>query len=76
MNHQHIIIAVLFIVFFYLGYELECFCIKQYENKKITEDCLHKNRRTKVLDATCGCEKTVVVCSDCNEVLTEPKTEC
>ncbi|UWY28830.1 hypothetical protein N4T20_02645 [Flavobacterium sp. TR2] len=43
---------------------------------RMLENCPHKNRKTKVLETLCGCEKTVIVCADCNKELEKPKTEC
>lgn len=42
----------------------------------IQEVCLHPNQITEVISCVCNCETTVQVCLDCNEVLTEPKTDC
>ncbi len=43
---------------------------------KITEECKHPNTLTQVLESFATCETTIEVCADCNEPLTEPKTEC
>jgi hypothetical protein len=43
---------------------------------KITEVCKHPNRLTQVLDSSATCETTIEVCADCNQPLTEPKTDC
>ncbi len=46
------------------------------ENYSITEVCPHDVAYIKVLDAVCGCEKTVLTCANCGEELEQPKTEC
>ncbi|MWB92960.1 hypothetical protein GON26_01170 [Flavobacterium sp. GA093] len=53
--------------------ELEMLAMGNYS---ITEVCPHNIAEIKVLEATCGCEKTVIVCSDCRKELSEPKTDC
>jgi len=54
---------------------LSALAIKMKDKKK-TRKCEHSNKYTNVIEATLGCETTVQVCLDCNEVLTEPKTDC
>ena len=49
---------------------------KPLTNFSILEVCLHPNQITEVVSCVCYCETTVQVCLDCNEVLTEPKTDC
>ena len=43
---------------------------------KITEECKHPTRLTQVLESSATCETTIEVCADCNQQLTEPKTDC
>lgn len=43
---------------------------------KITEVCKHPSRLTQVLESSVTCEITIEVCADCNQPLTEPKTDC
>lgn len=38
--------------------------------------CEHKNTSTVVLESVATCEKTAIKCTDCGEILTEPKTDC
>ena len=40
------------------------------------EGCKHPNRLTQVLESSATCETTIEVCADCDEQLTEPKTDC
>lgn len=46
------------------------------EKYSITEVCPHDIAEIRVLEAACGCETTVEVCTECGEQLSEPKTEC
>lgn len=41
----------------------------------ITDQCHHDIAEIKVLDSVATCETTVIVCSDCGEHLSKPKTE-
>ncbi|WP_329804383.1 hypothetical protein [Flavobacterium facile] len=40
------------------------------------KECNHLNKLTRVLEASGTCETTIKVCADCDEPLSEPKTEC
>lgn len=42
----------------------------------ITEVCSHDIAETRVITAVCGCETTAEFCIECQEQLTQPKTEC
>jgi hypothetical protein len=42
----------------------------------ITEVCSHDITETKVISVVGTCETTVLVCTECKEQITEPKTEC
>lgn len=42
----------------------------------ITEICKHPNTAIVVVKAVLNCETTVTECLDCNEILTEPRTDC
>ena len=42
----------------------------------IKEECKHPNRLTQVIESSATCETTIEVCADCNQPLTEPKTDC
>jgi hypothetical protein len=42
----------------------------------IIEICKHPNQLTRVLESSGTCETTIVVCADCDEFLTESKTDC
>ncbi len=42
----------------------------------IKEVCKHTNKLTQVISTAGTCETTLEVCADCNEQLTEPKTDC
>lgn len=42
----------------------------------ITEVCQHKITCLRVVSATVTCETTVEVCMQCEEVVSEPKTDC
>ncbi|WP_124019428.1 hypothetical protein [Flavobacterium hydrophilum] len=42
----------------------------------ITEVCPHDIAYIKVIDAVCGCETTVLTCTECKKELEPPKTEC
>lgn len=42
----------------------------------VKEECKHPNRLTQTLNTFATCETTIEVCADCNQKLTEPKTEC
>ena len=46
------------------------------EKYSITEKCPHDVAYIKVLDAVCGCETTVLTCTECKEELEPPKTDC
>lgn len=48
----------------------------QATSYKITEECKHQNRLTRLLEASSTCETTIEVCASCNEPLTKPKTDC
>lgn len=45
-------------------------------NYSIKEVCKHPVTLTRVLSTTTTCETTIEVCADCDEPLTEPKTDC
>lgn len=38
--------------------------------------CPHRLKVIKPLTSACGCETTVVVCQDCDTMLSTPKTDC
>lgn len=38
--------------------------------------CVHYNTSIVVLESVATCEKTAIKCTDCSEILTEPKTDC
>jgi len=40
------------------------------------ENCSHSMTKIKVVTAVCGCETTVIICVECNQELSKPKTEC
>lgn len=42
----------------------------------ITEVCPHDIVEIRTLAVTCGCETTVLVCTECGEHLEKPKTDC
>ncbi|WP_220764691.1 hypothetical protein [Flavobacterium sp. UMI-01] len=46
------------------------------EKYSIKEVCPHDIAETRTLTATCGCETTVLICTECGEQLSKPKTEC
>jgi len=48
--------------------------IKTKTNKK--QLCSHKNQRIKVIATVVTCETTVIVCTECKQELTKPKTDC
>lgn len=39
-------------------------------------NCPHLISKIKVLESSATCETTIEVCADCNQPLTESKTEC
>jgi hypothetical protein len=47
--------------------------MKEYS---ITEVCPHEIAEIKVIAVTCGCETTVLICTECKKELEPPKTEC
>jgi hypothetical protein len=48
----------------------------QMEKYSITEECPHDIAETRVIESVATCETTVLVCTQCGEQLTQPKTEC
>ncbi|MCV9934524.1 hypothetical protein OIU80_19765 [Flavobacterium sp. LS1R47] len=38
--------------------------------------CNHENKRIKVLEVAATCETTVIVCTECEEELEYPETDC
>jgi hypothetical protein len=46
------------------------------EEYSINEVCPHDIAETRVIESVATCETTVLVCIECGEYLTEPKTEC
>jgi hypothetical protein len=42
----------------------------------ITEVCPHDIAETRVIASVATCETTALFCTQCNEQLSEPKTEC
>ncbi|KFC59841.1 hypothetical protein [Flavobacterium gilvum] len=42
----------------------------------ITEVCPHDIAETRVIESVATCETTVLVCIECGEQLSKPKTEC
>jgi hypothetical protein len=42
----------------------------------ITEVCPHDIAEIKVISTVGACETTVLVCTECKEQITEPKTDC
>lgn len=46
---------------------------KKYSIKEI---CPHNIAYIKILNTSCTCETTQLTCSDCEEALEDPKTEC
>lgn len=51
-------------------------CSMEARNYSITEVCSHDIAETKVISVVGTCETTVLVCTECKEQITEPKTEC
>jgi hypothetical protein len=54
-------------------------CLKKtltVDSYSITEICLHDIAEIIVIHSVCTCETTVLVCTQCGEQLTQPKTEC
>jgi hypothetical protein len=45
-------------------------------NYSINEICSHDITEIRVIAAVATCETTVLVCTECGEQLTQPKTEC
>lgn len=62
------------------GCKLQCGYCKELEasEKKysIKETCKHPNILLRVLEISGTCETIIEVCADCDEPLSEPKTEC
>lgn len=53
------------------------YCLRpesDYCNPTECKGCDHKNTHIKVISSVVTCETTVIVCDDCEKVLTEPKT--
>lgn len=48
---------------------------KKRKNHSVTEICPHDMAEIKVIASVATCEKTVLVCSQCGEYLSKPKTE-
>jgi hypothetical protein len=46
------------------------------DSYSITEVCPHDIAETRVIETIVTCETTVLVCTECGEQLSEPKTEC
>ena len=46
------------------------------DNYSITEICPHDIAEIRVIESVVTCETTVLVCTECGEYLSEPKTEC
>ena len=42
----------------------------------ITEVCPHDVAEIRVLNVTCGCETTVIMCVECGKKLSEPQIDC
>lgn len=42
----------------------------------ITEVCPHDIAEVRVIESVATCETTVLVCTQCGEYLSNPKTEC
>ncbi len=55
------------------------YCIrpeKDYCNSNECKGCDHIDKITVVLNSTINCETTALRCTNCGEILTEPKTDC
>lgn len=55
------------------------YCIRKEDNYCHYSQCLgcdHHSTSIVVLEASINCETTVIKCDLCNEIITEPKTEC
>lgn len=50
--------------------------IFKMEKYSITEVCPHDIAETRVIESVATCETTVIVCTQCGEHLSTPKTEC
>lgn len=50
--------------------------ILQMEKYSIIEVCPHHISKIKVIESVGTCEKTVLVCIECDEEIEKPKTEC
>lgn len=50
--------------------------IVKMETYSITEVCPHDIAEIRVIESVATCETTVLVCIECGEQLTQPKTEC
>lgn len=46
------------------------------DSYSITEICPHDIAETRVIESVATCETTVLVCTQCGEQLSTPKTEC
>ena len=57
-------------------YCANCKLIHNVNTYSIKEECKHPNRLTQALNTFATCETTIEVCADCNQPLTEPKTDC
>jgi hypothetical protein len=40
------------------------------------DNCNHKDKKIETIKVTATCETTVLVCTECNKYLSEPKIEC
>jgi hypothetical protein len=46
------------------------------DSYSITEICPHDIAETRVIASVATCETTVLVCTECGQQLSKPKTEC